>query len=185
MSVELDEVDKIYREADCLFNREQVNEAIAVMGKNITAALKDTNPLVLCLMNGGLVIGGRLLTLLDFPLQLDYIHATRYCNSTTGFGLEWIVKPRHELTGRTVLVVDDILDEGITLHEVLDFCRAQNASAVYSAVLVEKVHSRRSPPDINADFIGLKVPDRYVFGYGMDYKAYLRNAPGIYAVAGT
>jgi hypoxanthine phosphoribosyltransferase len=86
------------------------------------------------------------------------------------------------LRDRTVLVVDDILDEGLTLAAIVDFCRQQGARAVYSAVLVEKVHDRKSAA-VEADFIGIKVEDRYVFGYGMDYHGYLRNVRGIYAVS--
>lgn len=181
----LPEVEAVRREADCLFDCEQVRAAIDDMAEQITAELHDRNPLLLCLMSGAMVIGGKLLPRLDFPLQLDYIHATRYHNQTSGSSeVQWIVKPRHDLAGRTVLIVDDILDEGITLHEVIRWCEEQGASRVYSAVLVEKHHDRRQPPGLKADFVGLDVPDRYVFGYGMDYKGYLRNAPGIYAVKG-
>ena len=182
--VDLVEINTVMREAECLFDQQQVHTAIDRMAEQITAELKETNPLLLCLMSGAMVIGGKLLPRLQFPLQLDYIHATRYRNSTAGFELEWLVKPRHDLKDRTVLLIDDILDEGITLNEVLHFCREQGVKAVYSAVLVEKHHDRRQPPELKADFVGLDVPDRYVFGYGMDYKGYLRNAPGVYAVAG-
>jgi len=182
--VSLDEVEKVWREADCLFSREQVMAAIDDMAEKITAEMKDSNPLLLPLMSGATVIAGKLLPRLDFHLQLDYIHATRYRNQTSGETVEWLVKPRHDLRDRTVLIVDDILDEGITLHEVINWCKQQGAKKVYSAVLVEKHHDRRQPPDLKADFVGLDVPDRYVFGYGMDYKGYLRNAPGIYAVKG-
>ncbi len=185
MSVSLQEVEQIWREADCLFDREQVREAIDAMAEKITQTLKDSNPLVLSLMSGAMVIAGKLLPRLDFHLQLDYIHATRYRNNTSGDShVEWIVQPRHALQGRTVLIVDDILDEGLTLHEVIQYCLREGAEKIYSAVLVEKHHDRRQPPGLKADFVGLDVPDRYVFGYGMDYKGYLRNAPGIYAVKG-
>lgn len=183
-TVSIEEVERVQREADCLYTQQQVHDAIDSMAVDISAVLSGSNPLLLCLMSGAMVIGGKLLPRLHFPLQLDYIHATRYRNTTAGFELEWLVKPRHELAGRTVLIIDDILDEGITLHEVLHWCREQGVSAVYSAVLVEKHHDRRQPPDLHADFVGLPVPDRYVFGYGMDYKGYLRNAPGIFAVKG-
>ena len=183
--VSLHEVDAVWREAECLYNREQVHAAIDNMAEKISAVLKDSNPLVLCLMSGAMVIGGKLMPRLDFHLQLDYIHATRYQNQTSGSTkVEWIVKPRHDLQDRTVLIVDDILDEGITLHEVMQWCKQQGAKKIYTAVLVEKYHDRRQPAELKADFVGLDVPDRYVFGYGMDYKGYLRNAPGIYAVKG-
>lgn len=185
MSVSLDEVEKVWSEADCLFNNEQVLQAIDRMGREITSALAGSNPLVLPLMSGATVIAGKLLPRLSFHLQLDYIHASRYRDATSGSStVSWLVEPRHDIAGRTVLVVDDILDEGPTLDAVIRWCREQGAQAVYSAVLVNKVHNRRVPAGFNADFVGLEVPDRYVFGYGMDYKGYLRNAPGIYAVSG-
>ncbi|MCK5640231.1 MAG: hypoxanthine-guanine phosphoribosyltransferase [Gammaproteobacteria bacterium] len=180
MTVTPEHVQKIYDEADCLHTQQQVEAAIAKMGEEITAALADKNPLLLCVLTGAIVPTGQLLTHLDFPLELDYLHATRYSGNTTGGELHWIAKPRISLQGRVVLVVDDILDEGHTLAEILGYCHAEGASEVYSAVLVEKHHNRKQ--DVSADFVGLDVEDRYVFGYGMDYKDYLRNAPGIFAV---
>jgi len=139
--------------------------------------------LLLCVMTGGLVTASELFIRLDFPLQLDYLHATRYQGGTRGSELQWITRPSQDLEGRTVLVVDDILDEGLTLAAILDYCREQGAAAVYSMVLVEKQHDRKAS-DLKADFVGLPVEDRYVFGYGMDYHGYLRNVRGIYAVEG-
>jgi hypoxanthine phosphoribosyltransferase len=182
MSVTPQQAQQVYREADCLYSSAQVEAAIAAMAGAITTRLGDSNPLVLCVMTGALIPMGQLLTHLDFPLQIDYVHATRYRGETCGGELCWLARPRTPIQGRVVLVVDDILDEGVTLQAILDELRAQGASAVYSAVLVEKEHARKN--GLQADFIGLTVPDRYVFGYGMDYMDYLRNAPGIYAVKG-
>lgn len=176
------QADQVYREADCLHDKVAVEAAITRMGAEITARLRDSNPLVLCVLTGAIIPMGQLLTHLDFPLQIDYLHATRYRGATCGGDLCWLARPRSAVTGRTVLVVDDILDEGVTLKAILEELRAQGASAVYSAVLVEKEHDRKN--GMQADFVGLTVPDRYVFGYGMDYKDYLRNAPGIFAVKG-
>ncbi len=182
MAVTPEHVEQVYREADCLYTGAQVEAAIATMGETITAKLEGTNPLLLCVMTGAVIPMGKLLTHLEFPLQIDYIHATRYRGATSGGELHWLARPRMSLAGRTVLVVDDILDEGVTLAAILDECRKQGATAVYSAVLVEKLHDRSN--GLKADFVGLQVEDRYVFGYGMDYKDYLRNAPGIFAVKG-
>jgi hypoxanthine phosphoribosyltransferase len=141
--------------------------------------LAECNPLLLCVLNGGIPTFGKLLTRLTMPLTIDSINASRYQNQTSGGSIDWLLKPQTPLNGRTVLVVDDILDEGITLQAICDYCREQAAAAVYSAVLVDKILDHEKP--ISADFIGLTVENRYLFGYGMDYKGYLRNAPGIYA----
>ncbi len=180
MSVTPEQASLVYQQADCLYNQEQVEAAIDAMAVSIAKRLIDKNPLVICVMTGALIPMGHLLTRLDFPLQIDYIHATRYGANTSGSELEWITNPHKSLTGRVVLIVDDILDEGETLAAIMDFCHKQGAEAVYSAVLVEKMHERKS--GIKADFVGLQIEDRYVFGYGMDYKGFLRNVAGIYAV---
>ncbi len=178
----LSDIEAVRRHADLLFDRDAVDAAYDRMAAAITETLAGRNPVMLCVMSGGLVPAGELFTRLDFPVELDYVHATRYQGTQGGAELNWIARPAHSLKGRSVLVVDDILDEGVTLAAILDFCREQGAGAVYSAVLVEKQHDRKSP-GLKADFIGLGIEDRYVFGCGMDYHGYWRNLPAIYAVA--
>jgi hypoxanthine phosphoribosyltransferase len=175
----LEEIKHVQATADLLHSEQEIEIAIDKMAQEINIALADHNPLLLCVMNGGVVTFGKLLTRLSIPLTIDAINASRYQNLTSGGRIEWLVKPVTSLKGRTVLLVDDILDEGITLQAICQYCREQGATAVYSAVLVDKILDHQKP--ITADFIGLKVENRYVFGYGMDYKGYLRNAPGIYA----
>jgi hypoxanthine phosphoribosyltransferase len=172
---------EVYRQADCLFAEAQVEAALDNMAAAIQQQLADTNPVVVCLMNGGVVPFGRLLTRLPFPLQVDYVHATRYGARIHGGELEWIAGPFVSARDRTVLLVDDILDEGTTLAAIEARYRADGAKRVFKAVLTRKDRLRKVA--IDADFVGLDIPDRYVFGYGMDYMGYLRNAPGIYAVA--
>jgi hypoxanthine phosphoribosyltransferase len=167
--------------ADLLFSQADVEQALDRLAEEIEATIGDKDPLLLCVMTGGLVTSSELFTRLNFPLQLDYLHATRYQGTRGGERLKWITPPSQPLAGRTVLVVDDILDEGLTLAAILQYCRDQGARAIYSAVLVEKLHDRK-PDDLRPDFIGLPVADRYVFGYGMDYHGYWRNLKGIYAV---
>jgi hypoxanthine phosphoribosyltransferase len=175
----LEEVKAVYRAADCLYTPPQVEAALDQLAQEITVTLNSHNPLLLCCMVGGLVPCGCLLPRLDFPLQLDYVHVTRYRGGTRGGELVWYHKPAVPLHNRVVLLVDDILDEGHTLAALLEYCRSEGAAA-YSAVLVDKIHTRKC--NVKADFAGLRTEDRYLFGYGMDYKEYLRNAPGIYAL---
>jgi hypoxanthine phosphoribosyltransferase len=182
MSVTPEQAQQVYDEADCLFDREEVEAATVRMASAITAELGGKNPLVLSVMSGAMIPAGILLSQLDFPLHIDYIHATRYRGETSGGELDWRVTPRYALKDRVVLIIDDILDEGLTLQAITESCQAQGAAEVYSAVLVKKLHERNI--GIEADFVGLEVEDRYVFGFGMDYKEYWRNAPGIFAVKG-
>lgn len=175
----LEEINRVRATADLLHSEQEVEAAIDKIAQEINIAFTDRNPLVLCVINGGIVAAGKLLPRLTIPLTLDSIHASRYQNQTSGGSVKWLVQPETPLKGRTVLIVDDILDEGITLEAIYDYCREQGATAVYSAVLVDKILDHQKT--VTADFIGLRVVNRYLFGYGMDYKGYLRNAPGIYA----
>jgi hypoxanthine phosphoribosyltransferase len=179
MTPMLEEIAKIEDNALCLHNEQEVEHSLDKMADAITAELHDKNPLVLCVINGGIIATGKLLPRLKFPLTLDSIHASRYRNNTTGNDIHWLFKPTTPLAQRTVLIVDDILDEGHTLLAIVEYCREQGAAAVYTAALFDKQIPQEKP--IRADFIGLAVENHYLFGYGMDYKGYLRNAAGVYA----
>lgn len=184
MTVSIQEVQAVYESADCLYDEKTVENALDKMALELTPVLAQSNPILLCVMSGGLLPMAGLLKRLDFPLELDYLHVTRYRGKTQGGELHWRAEPRLSLQGRTILVVDDILDGGVTLAEILAYCQKHGAKSVYTAVLVLKEREREECGLKQVDFVGLKTPDRYLFGYGLDYKEYLRNAPGIYAVKG-
>jgi hypoxanthine phosphoribosyltransferase len=177
------DIKDIFNQAKCLYTREQIDAALDVMAQKISDQLANKNPIFLCVVIGGIVPLGNLLPRLDFPLEVDYVHATRYRGETQGGELHWKAEPTCNLANRTVVVVDDILDSGLTLAEVMQYCRDKGAADVYSAVLVDKAEARQPGGIESADFIGVNVENVFVFGYGMDYKEYLRNAPGIYAVS--
>ncbi len=179
MPITPQEAQAVLDKADCLYTAEEVHEALDRLARQLTKRFHDSDPLVLCVMQGGLIPAGLLLPRLGFPLQQDYIHATRYAGGTRGGQLEWVVRPSLPLRDRIVLIIDDIHDEGLTLDAIMRDCREAGAREVHSAVLVNKIHDRKH--GLSADFSGLDVEDRYVFGFGMDYKGYLRNAAGIYA----
>ncbi|MCP5158220.1 MAG: hypoxanthine-guanine phosphoribosyltransferase [Gammaproteobacteria bacterium] len=170
----------VLREAELLCSPEQVQSAMDRLADAVTARLKHCDPLVLIVMNGAFIPGAQLLSRLQFPLQVGYLHATRYRSGTRGGEIDWIAPLRPAVTDRVVLVVDDIFDEGDTLKAIIDEVRRQGATEAYSAVLVNKQHNRKAA-GLTVDFIGLEVPDYYVFGCGMDYKEYWRQLPAIYA----
>lgn len=177
----LDHIKGVLARADLLKSPQQVQLAVENMAAAIRDIFIDKDPLVLCVMNGSLIPSAMILSKLDFPLRVSYLHATRYQSSTTGGELEWFARPRWPLFNEHVLIIDDIFDAGTTLELVVQYCQQEGASSVRSAVLVEKLRVRSCM--YRPDFIGLTIEDRYVFGVGMDYKEYLRNLPGIYAVA--
>lgn len=178
-----DHIREVFAKSTCLHTKDQIERALDHMAIEMSYELSHANPIFLCVVVGGMIPMGNLLPRLAFPLEVDYVHATRYRGETVGSDLHWIAKPSIDMAGRHVVVVDDILDGGITLAEIVKFCEQQGAEKVYTAALVEKLREREDDGIKEVDFSGLKVEDHYVFGYGMDYKGYLRNAPGIYVVA--
>ena len=180
--MDISNIKKIETESDCICDSKRLNEALDTLAEKITLDLKDKDPIILCVMTGGIIPVGHLATRLSFPLQIDYIHATRYRGETSGGELHWVQEPSISLQDRNILVVDDIFDEGITLLEIDKYCKEKGAAKVYSTVLVNKIHNRKV--DFKPDYIGLELEDRYLFGFGMDYKNYLRNVNAIHAVKG-
>lgn len=166
--------------AECIFSADAVQAALDRLALEIGTALSDTRPLVLAVMGGAVVFAGQLLPRLKFPLEFDYLHVTRYRGKTQGGEIEWKVLPGQNVAGRQVLVLDDILDEGHTLAAIRDKLQALGAAQVYSAVLTDKLNGLDKP--VQADFVGLDVPDRFVFGCGMDAYGWWRNLPAIYAL---
>ncbi|NWN82218.1 MAG: hypoxanthine-guanine phosphoribosyltransferase [Halomonas sp.] len=180
----LTDMRELMANADCLISQEEVELALDRMAEAITHDLGDKLPVFYCVMNGGLITTGHLMTRLGFPLEVDYLHATRYRGKTRGGELFWRVSPEIPMAGRHVVIVDDILDEGATLAAILGYCREAGAASITTAVLVDKQHDRKAVPGLKADYCSLEVADRYVFGFGMDIEGYWRNAPGIFAPKG-
>lgn len=174
------EARRILDEADTIYSASEVEAAVERVAAEIAGALSERNPLVLCVMTGGAIFAGQLLPRLAFPLDFDYLHVTRYGQETQGGKLSWRSAPWTPVKGRTVLVVDDILDEGITLAAIIDSLKRLGAEDVRVAVFADKQNGKDKPA--SADFVALPVPDRYVFGFGMDVRGAWRNLPAIYAL---
>jgi hypoxanthine phosphoribosyltransferase len=172
----------ILRDAEVICAETDVQRALHRLAGEIAARLSERYPLVLSVMGGSVVFSGQLLPMLRFPLEFDYLHATRYDGATRGGQLSWKVLPRQPLAGRTILVLDDILDEGDTMAAIKRRLLEDGAAEVCCAVFADKDLGRPKPT--RADFIGVSVPDRYVFGFGMDVEEAWRNLPAIYALRG-
>lgn len=173
---------RIFKSAEQICTAQEVEAAVRRMAGEINARLAGTFPLVLAIMGGAVVFSGHLLPQLNFPLEFDYIHVSRYGVATEGGRIHWRVEPRENVAGRTVLVLDDILDQGATLAEVRRRILAAGAAAFYSAVFSDKDLGHSKP--IIPDFTGVTLPNRFVFGFGMDVSGAWRNLPAVYAVGG-
>ena len=178
--MDIKEAKDLLAGAEVIHSAEVVAAAVSRVASEITEKLGDTNPLLLCVMSGGVPFAGQLMTQLNFPLEFDYMHVTRYGQETSGGALSWRSAPWTSVKDRTVLILDDILDEGVTLAAIVERMKQLGAKACYTAVATDKLNGKTKP--IKADFVALTVPDRFVFGYGMDLRGNWRNLPAIYAM---
>ncbi len=174
------QLNQVKNNAILIHDQHTINKALLRLTKQLTQDYSTKSPVFLVVMSGAFVFAGKLLPQLNFPAQIDYCHATRYRGNTLGGDIEWKVEPHSCLRDRHVIIIDDILDEGHTLQSIIDYCHQAKVSSVKTVVLVEKEHSRKATPEMHADYCELTVPDKYVFGYGMDYNHYWRNCEEIY-----
>lgn len=171
---------ELWANSEEIVSEAQVRQSLDRMAGEIADKMADRFPLVLSVMGGAVVFTGMLLPKLQFPLEFDYIHLSRYNNKTVGGEMQWRVAPRESVKDRTVLVLDDILDEGETMAAIRQRIMDMGAREFYAAVLCEKTLAKAKP--MHPDFCGFTVPDRYVFGCGMDAKGYWRNLGAIRAL---
>ena len=179
--LDIKHLQHIKQNADLIYNKQQIMTAISQISVQLEKILQNKNPIMLSVMNGGCVFTSDLIRHMDCDVRVDYVHVSRYHNKLKGSDLEWLKKPQCDLQDQVVVIVDDIYDQGCTLAELIKYCQQQGAREVISCVLLYKQKPNRVTSH-EPDFYGLTIPDRYVFGYGMDYQGHLRNLPDIYAL---
>ena len=172
--------DKALAQAECLYDMNAIEAALDKLAEQLNQHYADLNPLLLCVMKGALVTMGQLLPKLTFPLEIDYIHATRYGDKLEGGEVQWQHQPETALENRHVILIEDIVDRGDTLNVLRHYCMENKVKSVACATLVNKMDVSQSCQP--AEFIALTVPNRYVFGFGLDYQGQARQFPGIYAL---
>lgn len=174
-------LEDILQRSECLITESRIAAAYDKLAATLNLHYSQINPIILVVLNGGLIPAGHLLTRLAFAHRMDYIHATRYKNNQGTQNLIWKAKADLDLANEHVLLVDDIFDEGITLKRIVEELSEQKPASLKTCCLLHKSHDRKVD-DFKVDFIGTEVEDRYIYGCGMDYHGYLRHLPGIYAL---
>mgnify|MGYP000847671932 CR=1 FL=1 len=177
----MESIQVVLSNAELLYSEQEIDSALEKIAIQLTTEYKGANPLILCVMTGSLMTTAHLLAKLSFPLEVDYIHVSRYGSEIKGGEAKWLHEPTISLRDRNVILIEDIVDEGVTLQLLRNYCVSKGASSVSCATLVEKLDVEKVGE--KADYIGLTVPNRYVFGFGMDYKGFWRNLSSIYAVS--
>lgn len=176
-------IREVQNKATKLITHEQLQHAFDRMAVEITEKLADKDPLFLVIMNGALFCAAEIMRRLNFPMQMDYVQATRYCGKTHGSTIQWKKEPGTSVKNRVVVIIDDILDGGLTFQAVIDYCYGEGAKEVYTAVMLDKPTARLPNVLKSADFTGIAIENKFVYGCGLDYYEYLRNVPDIYVVA--
>jgi hypoxanthine phosphoribosyltransferase len=180
--MDINEINNVIKNASVLIDTQTIQACIDKLAAKLTDEYQRKNPVCLVAMKGGVVFAGQLLTRLDFLLQVEYCHPTRYGMHTTGADMQWKTKPPESVSGRDVLILDDIYDEGHTLLSIAQECQQLGAKTVNVAVLISKKHNRKIPLPVNNIHCGFEVPDKFIFGFGLDYKGYFRNCNCVYAL---
>lgn len=176
-------LNEVHERAICIYPQKDVDAALDDMAQKMSDRLANSDPIFLCILIGGIVPLGNLLPRLDFQLEINYIHISSFSLDNKPGKLRWKAEPTVDLFGRTIVVIDDILDTGTTLKAAVEYCQMKGAKEVFTSVLLDKRKPRKPGGIEEADFKALTIEDHFVYGYGLDYSEYLRNAPGIYAVA--
>ncbi|RJX32991.1 MAG: hypoxanthine-guanine phosphoribosyltransferase [Oxalobacter sp.] len=175
---------EILKKTELIHDTQAVQAAVSRVAAELNRRFDQPDetafPLVLGVMGGAVIFTGQLLPQLTFPLEYDYIHVSRYGDDDKGGQLQWKVIPRQNVRDRTVIVLDDILDEGETLAEVKQRLLSMGARDVVLAVFADKQIDKKKA--VEADVVGLTVPNKFVIGFGMDTHGYWRNLPEIRAV---
>lgn len=177
----IDFFNQILNKADLLLNESQISQIMDKLAQQISSEFQQKLPLVLVVMKGGYFVASELLRRLNFPLEVDYLEATRYGKNTSGACLNWLHKSATQIQARDIILVDDVFDEGITLAEINTYLQDAGANSVKSLVLIEKQVANRKI-DFRPDYIGALLPNRFLFGCGMDLAGIWRNLPQIYAI---
>lgn len=178
--IDINEINSLISKANTLADTTSINKCLDKLALELTRVYQSKNPVCLVVMKGGLVFAGHLLPKLNFLLQVEYCHPSRYGQHSQGGELVWKVQPPDDIKDREVLILDDIYDEGHTLAGLVEKCKALGAKTVGVAVLISKKHTRKIPVDVSSFYCGFEVPDTFVFGFGLDYKGYFRNCNCIY-----
>ncbi|MBR1375854.1 MAG: hypoxanthine-guanine phosphoribosyltransferase [Cardiobacteriaceae bacterium] len=175
------ELEKVLAKSECLINSAEINAIYDRLAAQLNLVYAELNPIVIVVMSGGLIPAGQLLSRFSFFHRMDYLHASRYRNNVGGAQLNWKVRPTSDVTNEHILLIDDIFDEGITLKTIYEELEKLNPKTLKTCTLINKIHGHKVK-NFTVDFVGTEVPDRYIYGCGMDYHGYLRHLPGIYAM---
>lgn len=159
---------------------EEILKAVKAVGLAINRDLEGTNPLFICVLNGAFMFAGDLMKTINIPCEITFIKLSSYEGLYTSGAVKEIIGLNESVVGRNVVVVEDIVDTGITMERILSSLKAKGASDIHIATFLQKPDALQK--DIKIDYIAMKIPNDFIVGYGLDYDGYGRNLKDIYTV---
>lgn len=161
---------------EVLYSEEVIQKKVQELGASLSSEYEGRNPLVICVLKGAFIFMADLSKNITIPIELDFMAVSSYGNSTRSSGEVKIIKDLDtSVDGRDVIIVEDIIDSGLTLSYLIDVLERRNALSVSVVALFDK--PGRRTVDLQADFTGFTIPDAFVVGYGLDYAEKYRNLP--------
>ncbi len=157
-----------------------IKRAIWQMADKINRDLKDKNPLMVCILNGSFMFSADLMKLVEFPCQISFVKLASYEGMGSTGKVKELIGFNEELKGRTVVLLEDIVDTGVTVENSVEQLLQTGASEVIVATLLYKPQACKR--DIKLDYVGMEIPNDFIVGYGLDYNGYGRNLPDIYSL---
>ena len=159
---------------------EEILKAVKEVGLAINRDLVGANPLFICVLNGAFMFAGDLMKTINIPCEITFIKLSSYDGLYTSGTVKEIIGLNESVVGRNVVVVEDIVDTGITMERILSSLKAKGASDIRIATFLQKPDALQK--DINVDYVAMKIPNDFIVGYGLDYDGYGRNLKDIYTV---
>ncbi len=170
---------KLYQDLErVLITREEIHEAVKMLGQQITKDYAGKEPLMVCILKGAVMFYNDLIREIDLPITMEFMAISSYGNSTKTSGVVNIRKDMDvDITGRDIIIVEDIVDSGMTLSYLKKVLETRNAASISIATLLNKPARRRV--DLDVEYYCFNIPDAFVVGYGLDYAEKYRNLPDI------
>ncbi len=168
------------KEFELSISFEQIDKALEKMAEKMNAELADKDPLMICILNGSFMFAADIMKKLNFPCEISFVKLSSYEGTSTTGKVKEIIGLTEDIEGRTIVILEDIIDTGVTMEKIKKQLIGYAPADLKIASMLYKPDACKV--DINIDYIGIDIPDKFIVGYGLDYDGYGRNLPNIYTI---
>ena len=177
----MDRIHILDKEFDLSIKNETIQERVKAVAERINHDYKGRNPLMVCILNGAFMFAADLVRYLDFQPEITFARFASYEGTNTTGKVTEVMGVTTSLAGRDIIIVEDIVDTGITMHNVVPLLKNKGASSVRIACMLQK--PEKLQVDLKVDYCAMEIPNDFIVGYGLDYDGFGRNYKDIYTLA--